>query len=274
MIGPQMVDNVLERLGLASRPTPDLAGLQDIYGRWCRKVSFDNIRKRLALVSADEGPLPGYCAEDFFRGWLTYGTGGTCWAVSAGLHDLLAALGFEVTRAACTMLSSPTVRGPNHGTVIVTLEERRYVVDGAMLTERPLLLEEGFVGDADHAAAQVRVGINDEHWQVAWRSLHRPEGFPCRIDMIGVSASAFVKYYEGTRGWSPFNYSVYARTNTEEGVTGVAFGHRVTLGRDDQVASEAIGSDERDRFLLEHLGMAEELVARLPADEPLPQPPA
>ncbi len=273
MISPQLVEDVLQRLGLRALPERDLAGLADLYGRWCRKVPFDNIQKRLFLAAGCDGPLPGHTAEDFFRAWLSYGTGGTCWAVSQGLYDLLAAVGFDVARAACTMLSSPTVRGPNHGTVIVTINSRRYIVDGAMLTDRPIPLQEGVLGGAEHPAAQVRVGKQARRWHVAWRPLHRPEGFSCRIEAIGLSGLAFDRYYEGTRGWSPFNYSVYARTNTQDRITGVAFGQRVTLGPDGDAASEAIGPGERDRFLVEHLGIAEEIVARLPADEPLPPPP-
>lgn len=273
MITPQLAEEVLQRLGLRTLPERDLAGLADVYRRWCRQVPFDNIQKRLFLAAGCDGPLPGHTAESFFRAWLAYGTGGTCWATSHGLYDLLQAVGFQVSRAACTMLRSPTVHGPNHGTVIVTLDGRRYVVDGAMLTDRPISLQEGEAVAAEHPAAHAPVEKRAGQWHVGWRPLHRPDGMSCRFDAFDVSEAAFHRYHEGTRAWSPFNYSVYARINTPDRVTGMAFGQRVTLGADGEAVSEALGPNERIRFLVEDLGMAEAIVARLPADEPLPPPP-
>jgi len=273
MIAPQLVEEVLQKLGLLAPPEPDLGGLEDLYGRWCRKVPFDNIQKRLFLAAGCDGPLPGDTAEGFFRSWLAYGTGGTCWAASHGLHDILHAVGFQVSRAACTMLRSPTVQGPNHGTVIVTLDGRRYVVDGAMLTDRPLPLQEGDAGPGEHPAAQAPVEKRAGQWHVGWRPLHFPDGMLCRFDAFDVSEDAFHRYHEGTRAWSPFNYSVYARINTPDRVIGVSYGQRVTLGPDGEAVREGIGPDERIRFLVEDLGMAEAIVASLPGDEPLPPPP-
>lgn len=273
MTTPQLVEQVLQKLGLQNLPRNDLTGLEDLYGRWCRKVPFDNISKRLFFSEGGEGPLPGHTAEHFFLAWLAYGTGGTCWAVSHALHDLLHALGFEVRRAACTMLSSPTVRGPNHGTVVVTLDGRQYLIDGSILTERPLPLQEEDPGQVKHPAAQVRVEKRAEHWQVFWRPLHRLDGVWCRIDAIDVPVSTFDQHHERTRRWSPFNFALYARINTQVRIIGVASGHKITLGPDSQAISEAMLGNERVRFLVEDLGIAEEIVAALPADEPVAPPP-
>jgi N-hydroxyarylamine O-acetyltransferase len=142
MIAEPLVEQVLQKLGFRDRPTNDLAGLEDTFGRWCRKVPFDNIQKRLALAADAPGPLPGNTAEDILWSWLAYGTGGTCWATSHGLHDLLQALGFDVVRATGTMLSSPDARGPNHGTIVARIDGEQYIVDGSMLTDRPIPLRE------------------------------------------------------------------------------------------------------------------------------------
>ncbi len=135
---PHLVAPILEKLGLARHPSIDIAGLSLLYGRWCRNVPFDNLRKRLLYSGSASGPVPGHNSQDFFENWLAHGTGGTCWATSHALHDLLSELGFPTTRGAGTMLASPDVVGPNHGTAIVTLEDLRYIVDGSMLTELPL----------------------------------------------------------------------------------------------------------------------------------------
>ena len=90
----------------------DLTGLRAVYAAWCEAVSFDNVLKLIHIGEGRPGPLPGWTADDFFESWLACGAGGTCWAGNGALHDLLAALGFEVERAVATMLSSPEARGP------------------------------------------------------------------------------------------------------------------------------------------------------------------
>ncbi len=273
MITPQLVEQVLQKLGLQKHPGNDLTGLETLYGQWCRKVPFDNLQKRLFFSAGGKGPLPGHTANNFFRDWLAYGTGGTCWAVSHALHDFLQALGFEVRRASGTMLTSPTVRGPNHGTVVVTLDGAQYLIDGSMLTEHPLPLKEGIPGEAQHPAAQIQFEKRAEHWQFFCRPLHLLEGVWCRIDGIDVSVSAFDQYYEGTRAWSPFNFALYARINTQDQVTGIIADQKITIKQDGQATSEAMQSVDRVKFLVEHVGIAEEIIARLPADEPLPPRP-
>ena len=273
MITPQLVEQVLQKLGLQKQPGSDLTGLETLYGRWCRKVPFDNLQKRLFLSNGSKGPMPGHNSEHFFLNWLAYGTGGTCWAVSYALHDLLEALGFEVKRASATMLTSPTVRGPNHGTVVVTLHGAQYLIDGSMLTERPLPLKADVAGAARHPAAQIQFKKRAEQWQFFCRPLHRLDGIWCRIDAIDVSVSAFDQYYEGTRAWSPFNFALYARINTQDQVTGIIADQKIIIKPDGRATSEAMQSAERVKFLVEHVGIAEEIIAKLPADESLPPQP-
>ena len=138
-----------------------------------------------------------------------------------------------------TMLTSPTVRGPNHGTVVVTLDATQYLIDGSMLTERPLPLQEGSPGQALHPAAQIRFEKRADQWQFFCRPLHRLAGVWCRIDAIDVSVSAFDQYYEGTRAWSPFNFALYARINTQDQVTGMIADQKITIKPDGEAASEA-----------------------------------
>jgi arylamine N-acetyltransferase len=270
MITLQLVEQVLQKLGLQKHPGNDLSGLETLYGQWCRKVPFDNLQKRLFFSAGGKGPLPGHTANNFFRDWLAYGTGGTCWAVSHALYDLLQALGFEVRRASGTMLTSPTVRGPNHGTVVLILDGAQCLIDGSMLTERPLPLKEGVPGKAQHPAAQIQFEKCAEQWQFFCRPLHLLDGVWCRIDAIDVSVSAFDQYYEGTRAWSPFNFALYARINTQDQVTGIIADQKITIKSDGQATSELLQSADRVKFLVEQVGIAEEIIHRLPADEPLP----
>ena len=90
-----LVDAVLERLGLPGAPAADRAGLEQIYAAWCESVPFDNVLKRLWLEEKWPGRLPGSTPVDFFRDWIEYRTGGTCWAGNGALFGLLRELGFQ-----------------------------------------------------------------------------------------------------------------------------------------------------------------------------------
>ena len=267
MMNSDLVEQVLQGMGFSRPPDIDFEGLSAVYGRWCRKVPFDNIQKRLFYAGGGEGPVPGHNSTDFFQKWLDYGTGGTCWANSHAMHDLLAALGFDVVRCAGTMLSSPDAVGPTHGTVIATLDNRRYLVDGSMLTERPVPVEEGVTLEAGHPAERIRVEHRESCWHVFWHSAHRPDGIWCRIERIDVPIAEFNEYHERTRTSSNFNASLYVRLNQPANTTTIAFGERVVVEAQGHLSRTALSGEERTQSLVEDFGIAEELAARVPADE-------
>ena len=55
----ELFENVLLRLGFSQRPTPTLDGLCALYGAWCQRVPFDNVRKLIHVRAGENGPLPG-----------------------------------------------------------------------------------------------------------------------------------------------------------------------------------------------------------------------
>ena len=87
-------EQLLERLGFSTTPDPNPETLRHLYDAWCRNIPFDNLRKLLHLRSGTEGSLPGATPADFFKSWIQYGTGGTCWTNAAAMHALLTSLGF------------------------------------------------------------------------------------------------------------------------------------------------------------------------------------
>ncbi len=268
---PHLIEPILEKLGLARQPSIDLAGLSLLYGLWCRKVPFDNLRKRLLYSGSNSGPVPGYNSQDFFENWLVHGTGGTCWATSHALHDLLSELGFPTARGAGTMLANSDTVGPNHGTAIVTLEDRQYIVDGSMLTELPLLIQDGEFLGKGHPASKIRFEINEGLWQLLWHPPHRIEGLWCRLEQLDVSTPDFNCYHELTRTNSLFNSALYIRINQPEEIASVAFGERVTLGVDGQAHKAPLPESGRVRVLIEEFGISEEMAVKIPPDEPSPR---
>ena len=267
MLNSYLIERVLQRMGFSHPPDIDFDGLSAVYGGWCRKISFDNIQKRLFYSGPAKGPIPGHDSADFFQKWLTYGTGGTCWANSHAMHDLLAGLGFDVVRCAGTMLNSPDAVGPTHGTVIATLDNRRYLVDGSMLTEKPVPVKSGVIEESQHPAERVLVEHRAGFWQVFWYSAHRPDGIWCRIERMGVPLAEFNQYHEKTRTSSRFNSSLYVRLNHPGNTTTIAFGERLVMGLDGHLINTPLSKESRTKSLVEDFGIAEELAASLPEDE-------
>ena len=269
VLQPRLVEQVLQKMGFSAPPQDNLAGLSAIYGRWCRNIPFDNIQKRLFYSGLAEGPVPGHNSEEFFQQWLAHGTGGTCWANSHAMHDLLESVGFRVMRVAATMLVAPDVIGPTHGTVFATVDDRQYLVDGSMQTESPVPVEEGDPEGVRHPAERVHLELREGHWHVRWHPAHRPDGLWCRIEEVDIPIDQFNEYHERTRSRSPFNASLYIRVNQPEQTTTIASGEKVIMKLDGKPVSIPLNDEQRSRVLVEEFGIDEALVSSLSADEPL-----
>lgn len=263
-----LIERVLERLAV-ERPAPDLGGLRRVYDAWCQAVPFDNVHKLLHLAERRPGPLPGSTPEAFFAAWLSDGTGGTCWAGNGALHALLVGLGFAAERAAGTMLVGPDTPGPNHGSVVVSLAEGRYLVDASILSGAPLRLPEP--GEpADLEAPLPRIEWLGEHPVVRWRTVRDPQGFLCRIERVGLPAAEWDERHQRTAAGSPFNTALSVRARRGPGTIGFGLGQRFAFDARGALSVEPRDRAGRDRFLVQELGVSPALVARLPDDLPPP----
>jgi N-hydroxyarylamine O-acetyltransferase len=264
-LSPHLTEQVVERLGLAAAPAPDTEGLHAVYAAWCRRVPFDNVRKRIHLEAGDPGPLPGDTPADFFAAWLEHGTGGTCWAGNGALHALLVALGFEAQRGLATMMAAPDLP-PNHGTVIVVVDGAHSIVDASIMHGSPLSVADGD-SEVAHPAWGVRARqLDDGRLVITWPSLHQPEGFDCRLERIGVHAADFSERYEASRARSGFNDYLYIRLNTASTVLGAMGARRIEIAAPDAVTEREI--EDRVGFLVGEIGLSEEISRRLPGDRP------
>jgi len=271
-LSPALTERVLAALGFTHAPAPDLAGLRAIYHAWCRRVPFDNLRKRIHLARGLTTTFPGDCADDFFEAWLQYRTGGTCWAGNGALFSLLQTSGFAVRRGVATMLARPDIP-PNHGTVLVTLDEGLFVVDASILHSEPLRLDDEAETVIEHPAWGVRAGKRDGKWYVRWRPLHAPGGLECRIDQLGATQAEFSERHEMTRPWGGFNYEIHARLIRGNSIVGTCVARRVEFDDAGAVLERKLDREAQKRFLIEELGFSEAIVAQLPVDTPTPPPP-
>lgn len=272
VLSEKLSERVLERLGFDRRPDPTPESLRALYAEWCRRVPFDNVRKLIHVRSGNSGPLPGSTATDFLENWLQHGTGGTCWSGAGACHALLRSLGFDAARVIGTMMVAPNLP-PNHGSVRVRFEAETYLVDCSILHNEPLRLDEHAETEVPHPAWGVRCSRKDGRWFVSWRPLHKLEGLDCRLEDFGLPHEEFARRHEQTRAWSPFNYQTAARLNRDSQVVGIGFGNAVVLDEAANATSRPVSHEERNRFLIETIGISEEMVEKLPADIPTPPPP-
>jgi len=260
-LAPGLVDRVLAKLGLASDPEIDVAGLSRLYLAWCRAVPFDNVRKRIALLEGRPGLLPGGRPEDFFSAFLEHGAGGTCWPSSNALHALLGACGFEARRISASMAD----RGePNHGSLVVRLAGQEWLVDSSILNELPIPLSRHRPSALDDAVHPIRLEPADAGLSIHWGRSVSSDTMPCRLMDDPVDEAFYLERYEISRGVSVFNASLYVRKNFPGRLVSFAGNTRFEKTASG-VTSRALDSDELPDALVCELGLSRAIVARLAA---------
>ena len=269
-LSPALVERVLDRLEFSSTPDVSLIALGDLYQRWCRHVPFDNIRKLIHVRNGDRRPLPGDSPNEFFEAWLAHGTGATCWAGNGALCDLLVSLGYDARRAAATMMVAPGIP-PNHGSVIVHFGTDRHVVDASMLFVEPLPMRVG--ARVAHPAWGVEALSIEDKFAIRWNALMRPDLLDCQYNLHDQTAAQFRAFHEATRTWSPFNFSLALNLVRGDGRIGAALEHRVEVDAHGRTSRTPFTAETRRAFLIDEVGISEDIVAQLPADAPMPAPP-
>jgi N-hydroxyarylamine O-acetyltransferase len=249
----------------------DLAGLRTVYAAWCNGVPFDNVLKMIHVADQRPGPLPGSTTESFFEAWLACGAGGTCWAGNGALHDLLAVLGFDVQRAIATMMPSAEVTTPNHGSVVVSIEGERWIADASILSGAPIRIPAP--DEPAETGPLPRLEWLDGKPAVIWRTLSSAGGLPCRFERIGADAAEFAELHSRSGVWSPFNYEFNARVMRDRKTIGAAGPQRFEFEGTGPIFASALDRVGRFAFLVEELGVSEEIARRLPDDRPAPPRP-
>lgn len=264
-IEPYLIEHILDRLDLPDRPEISYEGLCRFYQRWCRNVPFDNFLKRLFLKGDGSSEFPGNNDSLFFRNWLAYGTGGTCWAGNGALQTVLAGLGFNAERRRGTMLIGQ-VTDPDHGSVTVQLEGGLYLVDASMLHVEPLELRPRKNCQISGAWG-VACRPEGEDWVIRWRPLHLPGGCFCRIENNHIGRQEWRARNHLARAVSPFNTALYARKVIDDAVVGVEHGARTVFHGDGRVTRDVLTHRQILECLADEMGYSPEFLAGLPEDD-------
>jgi N-hydroxyarylamine O-acetyltransferase len=252
---PTLKARVVDRLGLAQLPPPNLTGLRTFYKAWCARIPFDNVRKMIALRSGSDQALPGGHAEEFFEAWLMHGCGGTCWPSSNALFALARSIGFDARRITGSMRDLGVV---NHGSVAVTVDGRDWLVDSSMQTSTPLPLERRvFVSDDPVFAAEVEPA--EGGFIVWWDMPPNAAYLPCRLHPVEATHDEYLASYERSRERSPFNQRLYARRN-REGELLVLFGNTRYVKTSGGLSRSELTREEVVETLHQEIGLSDQLI--------------
>lgn len=265
-IQEDLIEKILEKLEFAHIPDVSYESLTLIYQRWCQKIPFDNIMKRIHMELNMHRLLPGSYPKDFFENWIATGVGGTCWAGNGSFYALLNSLGFPAQLGVSTMISSSNsdVKNlPPHGTVIVNFGTLPMIVDTTMMHNDPIPLKDSAIS---HPLWETSTKWNGNNWIIEWNPLGRPRS-NCRIDNLKVSESDFLKHYENSKELSRFNHSTIFRIVRHNQIEGIVLGNKVIRKMNGDEISIPVNSEMIKKILIEDYGILEELVVQIPDNQ-------
>ena len=271
VLAPQLVERVLEKLGVRQKPSLDLAGLNVVYSAFCGKVPFDNIQKRIWFAGPQTTPLTGGDPNEFFNNWLRHGTGGTCWPINGALYALVRALGFEARRVTGSVIVEGYPRGANHGSVLVTLDRINYLVDGWMVSFKALPLVSGkpaSTGSGIHDISAAPIGDTFEIYAYPGWLREQPLPFRTESEYDPVDHAFFLARYDLTKNMGFFNDAFFICRHFPDSILTLGRHSKFRVRADGTLTKTETTEAERRAALIEEFGLSEEIVEAIPPNVP------
>jgi N-hydroxyarylamine O-acetyltransferase len=269
-IPPQLMEQVLTRLGLDDRPVVDLEGLTRVYRAWCENVPFDNVIKRVYFGEGRQGPMPGTAPAEFLQNFVDHGTGGTCWVTSGGLFAVLVELGFDARRVSGNMVGVGEFDEPNHGSTAVVIDGSGYLVDSSILSHDPIPLRDQQDSESAYPLQETTAQWTGSTWRINWLPGHGRDHLVMQLDGPGLGEARDFRFWEWrsevSRTSSFFNDALYIRKSVLPGIRTIGRGKLISIDPPEEVAVMDLTADDQRRILVETFGLSEEIVARIPPD--------
>jgi len=274
VLSPSLLRNILVKLSLPRPSAPDLRGLDAVCAAYSSHISNDNIQKRIWLAGARTTPVTGGDPVEFFENWLTHGTGGTCFPANGALCALLQALGFDAKRLSGSVLMEGIESDGNHGTVLVTLDGASYLVDAQLAAFSALPLVSGQASTTGDGIHDIRAVPAADGFDVLWYpGANRQKALVMRPDLKSgpVTHADFLAQYalstSRERKRSPFNEAVFVGRHFPRSIVVISRNTRTDISEDNAVTRRTITLAERNRMLVEELGISKEIIEAIPPDE-------
>lgn len=255
---------VLESFGYSCMPEPTLDALNAIYKAWCRRVGYDNVLKRIYIETNATGPFPVMDPNDYLEAWMKHGTSGSCWPSSEALLGVLTHIGFHVERVAGQMLECNDPMNPNHGGLVVHLDGKRYHVDPSLGAEVALELIDG---EATSTGSKAFGIWNTGDGHVWWRPGHSRRAIEIVFDLHNLSYDFFSYRYEKTKEFSLFNTTLYIRRNRDGEIITYGRGNILRVDTEGELTATPIEPKDTLPFLVEQMGLSEEIVSQVPLQD-------
>jgi N-hydroxyarylamine O-acetyltransferase len=276
VLSADLLARTLCKLDLTSGLTVDLAGLNRLYAAFSKNVPNDNIQKRIWLAGNRTRPMPGGDPIEFFDNWLAHGTGGTCFPANGALYALLRATGFDARRISGSVLMEGIEQGGNHGSVLARLDDTDYLVDAQLAAFTALPLVPGQSTSTGNGIHDISAVPTAEGFDVQWypgSNRQRPLVMRPELEMGPVDHGYFLAQYALSaspyRRRSPFNEALFIARHFAESILVVSRHNKTEVSSDNVATRSEITAGERDRILIEELGISEDAVNAIPADEAL-----
>lgn len=269
----QLIERVLSKLGLTELPGLNLGGLNTLCAAFSGNVSNDNIQKRIWFAGEKTTPVTGGNPIDFFENWLAHGTGGTCYPINNAIYTLARSLGYDTRRIAGSNIVEGFDTDANHGSMIINLEGIDYLVDAQFAAFKALPLIPGQAASTGNSIHDIEAVPDENGFHVLWYAGHNREQ-PIRFNMTPkydpVYYADFLTLYERStsNSRSPFNESLYICRHFSDSILTVGRKNKITVDSDNFVTKAELTDEERQKVLIEDLGISEEAVNALPPDVP------
>lgn len=155
------LDRVLEKWEMdAVRPEPE--SLDRLHTAYITRVPFENATKLVKAARAGNPETALRGPVEFWEEYLRWGSGGTCFAVTAAYQFLLRYLGFTSRLVFCHL---PGNRPKAHSALLVELDGKRILVDVGYALPAPVALpEQGTVRrSTPYYDVEIRTGPGEEY---------------------------------------------------------------------------------------------------------------
>ena len=260
-ISDQLCELVLARLGV-EKPIPvTIEGLGRLFSAWCRCTGWDTVALSLRSIELSAGSATGFPAPSYFRRWLAYGISDVCFANSEALLVLLRTLGFAAGRVLGTGGSNSF-----HGSVLVRIDDRRYLVDPTFLAEEPLPL---LPSERSSAGAGPLKVWADTDGTIRWQPPQCRFHAVFRIEEFDCSFATFHDHHQLVEAGDDehplarlYHDKLFIRRNIDGGIQ--TYDNGIIVRKSERRSSIAKAAGNQRHLLTAEFGIAADLVAQIP----------